>query len=80
MVADGEVFALRLFAGLRVPVRPVWVARPNLDDDYMTYTWRTIGNAEATGSDKLRPESLGAGEAPLKGLSAPPLCPPRSGC
>lgn len=38
-----------------VPVRPVRVARPNLDDDYTTYTWRTIGGAEATGSDKLRP-------------------------
>jgi ABC-2 type transport system ATP-binding protein len=51
-VADGERFVPRLLAGLGVPVRAVSVTRPTLDDVFMTYTGRTIRDAEnAPGSD-----------------------------
>ncbi len=53
-VAKGEEFVPRLFAGLGVPIRSVRVARPTLDDVFMTYTGRTIRDAEATGSERMR--------------------------
>ena len=46
-VADGERFVPRLLAGIGVPVSSVSVARPTLDDVFMTYTGRTIRDAEA---------------------------------
>jgi ABC-2 type transport system ATP-binding protein len=53
-VADGEAFVPRLFAELGVPITAVSVARPTLDDVFMTYTGRTIRDAEATSGEQLR--------------------------
>ena len=53
-VADGHHFVPRLFAELDVPIRSVAVARPSLDDVFMSYTGRTIRDAEATGADNMR--------------------------
>ncbi len=53
-VPSGEEFVPRLFAGLGVPIRSVRVARPTLDDVFMTYTGRTIRDAEATNTERLR--------------------------
>ena len=51
-VPDGERFVPTLLAGLGVPVRSVSVTRPTLDDVFMTYTGRTIRDAEsARGSE-----------------------------
>jgi len=52
-VAAGEEFVPRLFAELGVPIRSVRVARPTLDDVFMSYTGRTIRDAEASASDRL---------------------------
>jgi ABC-2 type transport system ATP-binding protein len=46
-VADGEQFVPRLFAELGVPIRSVSVTRPTLDDVFMSYTGKTIRDAEA---------------------------------
>jgi ABC-2 type transport system ATP-binding protein len=46
-VPDGEAFVPRLFAELGVPIRSVSVARPTLDDVFMSYTGRTIRDADA---------------------------------
>jgi ABC-2 type transport system ATP-binding protein len=46
-VAGGEEFVPRLFAELGVPIRSVSVARPTLDDVFMSYTGKTIRDAEA---------------------------------
>ena len=48
-VAGGEAFVPRLFAELGVPIRGVSVARPSLDDVFMSYTGTTIRDAEAGG-------------------------------
>jgi ABC-2 type transport system ATP-binding protein len=53
-VASGEEFVPRLFAGLSVPIQAVSVSRPSLDDVFMSYTGKTIRDAEATGTDALR--------------------------
>jgi ABC-2 type transport system ATP-binding protein len=53
-VADGEAFVPRLFAELGIPITAISVARPTLDDVFMTYTGRTIRDAEATSGDQLR--------------------------
>jgi ABC-2 type transport system ATP-binding protein len=53
-VADGEEFVPRLFAELGIAITAVSVARPTLDDVFMTYTGRTIRDAEATAGDQLR--------------------------
>ena len=53
-VAGGEEFVPRLFAGLSVPIRSVSVARPSLDDVFMSYTGKTIRDAEAPGTDAMR--------------------------
>lgn len=53
-VADGERFVPRLFSELGVPIRSVSVARPSLDDVFLSYTGRTIRDAEASGSDAMR--------------------------
>jgi ABC-2 type transport system ATP-binding protein len=45
-VADGEEFVPKLLADLGVPVRNVSVARPSLDDVFMSFTGRTIRDAE----------------------------------
>ena len=53
-VPEGESFVPRLFAELGQPIRAVSVARPSLDDVFMSYTGTTIRDAEATGSDTVR--------------------------
>ena len=53
-VAGGEEFVPRLFAGLSTAIKSVSVARPSLDDVFMSYTGKTIRDAEATGTDALR--------------------------
>jgi ABC-2 type transport system ATP-binding protein len=46
-VASGEQFVPRLFAELGVPIQSVRVSRPTLDDVFMSYTGKTIRDAEA---------------------------------
>src|SRR5690606_2414334 len=46
-VPGGEQFVPRLFAELGVPIRSVSVARPSLDDVFMSYTGTTIRDAES---------------------------------
>jgi len=53
-VDAGEQFVPRLFAELSVPIRAVSVSRPSLDDVFMSYTGRTIRDAEASASDAMR--------------------------
>jgi ABC-2 type transport system ATP-binding protein len=53
-VASGEQFVPQLFAELGVPIRAVSVARPSLDDVFMSYTGKTIRDAEASGTDAMR--------------------------
>jgi len=53
-VAEGEHFVPRLFAELGVPIRTVSVARPSLDDVFMSYTGTTIRDAESTSTDRMR--------------------------
>ncbi len=45
-VPAGEEFVPRLFAELDVPILSVSVARPSLDDVFLSYTGRTIRDAE----------------------------------
>jgi ABC-2 type transport system ATP-binding protein len=52
-VPGGEEFVPRLFAELDVPIRAVSVARPSLDDVFMSYTGTTIRDAEES-SDAVR--------------------------
>jgi ABC-2 type transport system ATP-binding protein len=53
-VAGGEQFVPRLFAELTQPVRSIRVSRPTLDDVFMTYTGRTIRDAEASAGERMR--------------------------
>jgi ABC-2 type transport system ATP-binding protein len=53
-VPQGEEFVPRLFAELGVDIRSVRVSRPTLDDVFMSYTGRTIRDAEASASDRLK--------------------------
>jgi ABC-2 type transport system ATP-binding protein len=53
-VPAGEQFVPRLFAELDRPIRSVSVARPSLDDVFMSYTGTTIRDAEATSTDRMR--------------------------
>jgi ABC-2 type transport system ATP-binding protein len=57
-VASGEQFVPRLFAELPVPIRSVSVARPSLDDVFMSYTGRTIRDSEASTSDRNRAQVM----------------------
>jgi ABC-2 type transport system ATP-binding protein len=52
-VESGEQFVPRLFAELGVPILAVRVARPTLDDVFMSYTGRTIRDAEAENPLKM---------------------------
>jgi ABC-2 type transport system ATP-binding protein len=45
-VPAGEEFVPRLFAELDIPILSVSVARPSLDDVFLSYTGRTIRDAE----------------------------------
>jgi ABC-2 type transport system ATP-binding protein len=51
-VERGEEFVPQLFAGLGVPIRSVNVAHPTLDDVFMSFTGRTIRDAEASTTDR----------------------------
>ena len=51
---SGEHFVPRLFAGLSTQIKAVSVARPSLDDVFMSYTGKTIRDAEATVGDRNR--------------------------
>ncbi len=53
-VPEGEQFVPRLFAELGQPIRSVSVARPSLDDVFMSYTGTTIRDAEASQTDTRR--------------------------
>jgi len=53
-VPSGEQFVPRLFAELPVAIRSVSVSRPSLDDVFMSYTGKTIRDAEATIGDRNR--------------------------
>jgi ABC-2 type transport system ATP-binding protein len=53
-VASGEQFVPRLFGELGLPIRSVSVARPSLDDVFMSYTGTTIRDAEAGSNDMMR--------------------------
>ncbi|MCU1461806.1 MAG: daunorubicin resistance transporter ATPase subunit [Acidimicrobiales bacterium] len=59
-VAGGEQFIPRLFAELGVPIESVNVSRPSLDDVFLTYTGRTIRDAEASSSDRFRASPFAA--------------------
>ena len=54
-VPEGAQFVPRLFSKLGAPIRSVSVARPSLDDVFMSYTGTTIRDAEASSADRLRP-------------------------
>ncbi|HSZ14253.1 MAG TPA: ATP-binding cassette domain-containing protein [Solirubrobacteraceae bacterium] len=56
-VPSGEQFVPRLFDEWdpgHPPIRSVSVARPSLDDVFMSYTGTTIRDAEATSTDRMR--------------------------
>jgi len=53
-VEAGEQFVPRLFGELTIPIRSVSVSRPSLDDVFMSYTGKTIRDAEASATDNLR--------------------------
>jgi ABC-2 type transport system ATP-binding protein len=53
-VPEGEHFVPRLFAELGLPIRAVSVARPSLDDVFMSYTGTTIRDAESSQTDTRR--------------------------
>ncbi|HUY86234.1 MAG TPA: ATP-binding cassette domain-containing protein, partial [Acidimicrobiales bacterium] len=56
-VAEGETFVPRLFSELGIAIRSVSVARPSLDDVFISYTGSTIRDAETTlggGNDFVR--------------------------
>ncbi|HSH23116.1 MAG TPA: ATP-binding cassette domain-containing protein [Acidimicrobiales bacterium] len=58
-VSSGEAFVPRLFGELGVPIRSVSVARPTLDDVFMSYTGRTIREAESVDGGRRRRRRLG---------------------
>ncbi len=53
-VPGGEQFVPRLFAELGIPIQSIRVSRPTLDDVFMSYTGRTIRDAESSGNERLR--------------------------
>ena len=57
-VTGGEEFVPRLFAELGQTISSIRVARPTLDDVFMTHTGHTIRDAEAGAGDRLRSHSM----------------------
>src|SRR5207253_2985896 len=51
---EAEYCLPRLFADLPVSIRSVSVARPTLDDVFMSYTGRTIRDAESSAGERLK--------------------------
>ena len=52
-VAAGEQFVPRLFSEFSIPIQSVSVARPSLDDVFMSYTGTTIRDAEGGGGNEF---------------------------
>ncbi|MDT4899930.1 MAG: type transport system ATP-binding protein, partial [Pseudonocardiales bacterium] len=63
-VAQGEQFVPKLFDEFPMAIRSVSVARPSLDDVFLSYTGTTIRDAEAGATDRRRhtPHLLGRGK------------------
>jgi ABC-2 type transport system ATP-binding protein len=53
-VESGELFVPELFDALPVAIKSVSVSRPSLDDVFMSYTGKTIRDAEASIGDRNR--------------------------
>ncbi|GII42432.1 ATP-binding cassette domain-containing protein [Planotetraspora phitsanulokensis] len=53
-VEQGEKFVPTLFGEFPLPIRAVNVARPSLDDVFMSYTGKTMRDAEATAGQRGR--------------------------
>jgi ABC-2 type transport system ATP-binding protein len=53
-VEQGETFVPTLFQQFQLPIRAVNVARPSLDDVFMSYTGKTMRDAEATAGQRGR--------------------------
>ena len=51
-VPDGEHFVPRLFAELGMPIRSVSVARPSLDDVFLSLTGHTTATDDADAPEK----------------------------
>jgi ABC-2 type transport system ATP-binding protein len=47
-VEDGEAYVPKLFASLGVPITNVSISKPSLDDVFLSYTGRTIRDADQT--------------------------------
>jgi len=58
-VRDGEQFVPRLFAELGIGIRSVAVARPSLDDVFMSWTGRTIRDTEAADPRRAMARMMG---------------------
>jgi ABC-2 type transport system ATP-binding protein len=58
-VAGGDEFVPRLVTELGLPIRSIRVARPTLDDVFMSYTGRTIRDAEVSRDEVTRSRSFG---------------------
>jgi ABC-2 type transport system ATP-binding protein len=52
-VPSGEEFVPRLFTELGMPIKSVSVARPTLDDVFMSYTGSTIRDAEESSTKQI---------------------------
>ena len=52
--ANGDELAPRLIRELKTPTRSIRIASPTLDDVFMAYTGRTIRDAEASDSERMR--------------------------
>jgi ABC-2 type transport system ATP-binding protein len=48
-VAEGAAFVPQLFERLGIPIHSVTVTRPSLDDVFLSFTGRTIRDAEGNG-------------------------------
>ncbi len=60
-VADGERFVPRLFAELGLPIQSVTLARPTLDDVFMSFTGTTINEADRGGPGmRMHPFAMAA--------------------
>jgi ABC-2 type transport system ATP-binding protein len=53
-VKGAEEFAPRLITELRTATRSIRIARPTLDDVFMSYTGRTIRDAESSAAERMR--------------------------
>ena len=79
-VESGEQFVPRLFAEFSQPIRSVNVARPTLDDVFMSYTGSTIRDAEATSAQRGREvmQMFRARSAPMTTTTEPTTAAGRS--